>query len=119
MDAGLNVARINFSHGTYDEHAQTIATVRRLARELDRPVAILGDLQGPRIRVGDLASPVDLVPGADVLLVPEDQARAGEIPVTYRALSDDVNVGDRVLMDDGLIDLVVLDVSKPRVRARR
>jgi len=118
MDAGLNVARINFSHGTYDEHAQTIATVRRLARELDRPVAILGDLQGPRIRVGDLASPVDLMPGADVLLVPEDQARAGEIPVTYRALSDDVNVGDRVLMDDGLIDLVVLDVSKPRVRVR-
>ncbi len=118
MDAGLNVARINFSHGTHDEHAETIATVRRLARELDRPVAILGDLQGPRIRVGDLATPVDLVPGADVVLVPEDQVRTGEIPITYHALSDDVNVGDRVLMDDGLIDLVVLDVSKPRVRVR-
>jgi pyruvate kinase len=118
MDAGLNVARINFSHGTHDEHADTIATVRRLGRELDRPVAILGDLQGPRIRVGDLASPVELVPGADILLVPEDQARAGEIPITYQALADDVNVGDRVLMDDGLIDLVVLEVSKPSVRVR-
>src|SRR6185437_280164 len=104
MDAGLNVARINFSHGTHDEHAQTIATVRRLARELDRPVAILGDLQGPRIRVGDLQSPVELLPGADVILVPEEDARGGEIPVTYGALAEDVSVGDRVLMDDGLID---------------
>ena len=118
MDAGLDVARINFSHGTYDEHRETIATVRRLAREMGRPVAILGDLQGPRIRVGDLASPVMLTAGTDMVLAPEDVARDGEIPVTYGALADDIRVGDRVLMDDGLIDLVVLDVAPPRVRAR-
>ena len=118
MDAGLNVARINFSHGTHEQHSATIATVRRIARELDRPVAILGDLQGPRIRVGDLPAPVELAPGADIVLVPEDQVRDGEIPVTYHALADDVSVGDRVLIDDGLIDLVVLDVAKPRVRLR-
>src|SRR5438270_5913654 len=54
MDAGLNVARINFSHGTHEQHAATIALVREVAAEFGRPVAILGDLQGPRIRIGDL-----------------------------------------------------------------
>jgi pyruvate kinase len=118
MKAGLNVARINFSHGTHDEHAATVATVRRIAAELQRPVAVLGDLQGPRIRVGELAGPVPLREGADVVLAPEGTEGAGEFPITYEALAHDVSVGDRVLMDDGLIDLVVLDVEPPRVRAR-
>ncbi|HEX6536417.1 MAG TPA: pyruvate kinase [Gemmatimonadaceae bacterium] len=118
MEAGLNVARINFSHGTHEEHAATIATVRRLARELDRPVAILGDLQGPRIRVGDLPTPVQLDEGSDLVLAPEDVATNSEIPVTYELLAKDVSAGDRILMDDGLIDLIVLEVNAPRVRAR-
>ncbi|HEX5435786.1 MAG TPA: pyruvate kinase [Gemmatimonadaceae bacterium] len=118
MRAGLNVARINFSHGTHEGHAAVIATIREQARELGRPVAILGDLQGPRIRVGALPEPVSLLEGMDVLLAPEATAVAGEIPVTYAALAEDVHVGDRVLMDDGLIDLVVLDVHDARVRAR-
>jgi pyruvate kinase len=118
MQSGLDVARINFSHGTHEEHAATIAIVRACASTLSRPVAILGDLQGPRIRVGDLAAPADLHAGDDIVLVPEALAGEGEIPVTYDALADDVHVGDRVLMDDGLIDLVVLDVASPRVRAR-
>jgi len=118
MDAGLNVARINFSHGTHEQHAGVIATVRRLAAEKSRPVAIMGDLQGPRIRVGTLDAPLTLTEGADVVLAPEALADGDEIPVTYAALADDVSVGDRVLMDDGLIDLVVLDVARPRVVAR-
>ena len=118
MDAGLNVARINFSHGTYEQHALVIATLRRLAAEKSRPVAIMGDLQGPRIRVGHLDTALTLTEGADVVLAPEEMADGTEIPVTYAALADDVTVGDRVLMDDGLIDLVVLDVPRPRVVAR-
>ncbi len=118
IDAGLNVARVNFSHGTHEEHAQTIATIRRLANELGRPVAILGDLQGPRIRVGNLAEPITLADGSDIVLAPEEVARGDEIPITYQALSTDVHPGDRVLMDDGLIEAVVLDVAPPRVRAR-
>jgi pyruvate kinase len=120
MDAGLNVARINFSHGTHDDHAKTIALVRRLSGDLGRPVAILGDLQGPRIRIGDLAAPVTLAEGADVVLVPEDVGKlaAGEMPVTYEALATDVKEGDRILVDDGLIELVVLEVTPPRVRAQ-
>jgi pyruvate kinase len=118
MEAGLDVARINFSHGTHEEHARVIGTVRKLARELRRPVAILGDLQGPRIRVGALAQPVMLTEGSDLVLAPEEMARPGEIPVTYGALASDVGDGDRILMDDGLIDVVVLEVDGPRVRAR-
>ena len=118
MDAGLNVARINFSHSTHEQHAATIALVREVADRTGRPIAILGDLQGPRIRIGDLAEPLILEDGSDVVLVPEGHAGANEVPVTYASLADDVHVGDRVLINDGLIELVVLDVTKPRVTAR-
>ncbi len=118
MDAGLNVARINFSHGTHEQHARTIAIVRQLAAERARPVAILGDLQGPRIRMGDLEAPVTVETGEDIVLCFEDDATDGDLPVTYDHIADDVKVGDRILVDDGLIELVVLDVKKPRVTAR-
>ncbi len=118
MEAGLDVARINFSHGTYQQHAATIALVREVAQELGKPVAILGDLQGPRIRIGQLPAPRDLVDGSDVVFVPEGRERGGEIPVTYQALAEDVHVGDRVLVNDGLLELVVLDVATARVTAR-
>jgi pyruvate kinase len=118
MEAGLNVARINFSHSTHEQHATTIATVRRVAEELGKPIALLGDLQGPRIRIGDLPAVLELADGGDIVLAPEEIAKAAELPVTYESLADDVHVGDRVLIDDGLIELVVLDVDKPRVTAR-
>ncbi len=118
IEGGLDVARINFSHGTHEEHARVVACIRDLSRELGRPVALLGDLQGPRIRVGELPGPVALTEGNDVVFAAEEIARAGEIPVTYDALPHDVVVGDRILVDDGLLDLVVLDVEGARVRAR-
>ena len=118
MDAGLDVARINFSHGTHEQHAKTIAAVREVAEKSGRPVAILGDLQGPRIRIGDLPQKIELIPGSDVTLAPEDVVRTGEIPVTYELLAQDVHAGDRILINDGLLELVVLEVSAPRVTAR-
>ena len=119
VEAGLNVARINFSHGTHEQHAATIALVREVADDMGRPVAILGDLQGPRIRIGDLSSPRELRDGSDITLVPEnEEAQPGDVPVTYENLSHDVHVGDRVLINDGLIELVVLDVAGSRVTAR-
>ncbi|HXY30733.1 MAG TPA: pyruvate kinase [Gemmatimonadaceae bacterium] len=118
IEAGLNVARINFSHGTPEEHAATIACVRRVAATLGRPVAVLGDLQGPRIRVGELTDRVTLEQGEDVIFAPEGSERRGEIPVTYDALANDVRVGDRILVDDGLLELVVMDIEGSRVRAR-
>ena len=118
MDAGLSVARINFSHGTHAQHARTIALVRQLAAERGRPVAILGDLQGPRIRIGDLPSSVTVSPGDEVVLCDEATATAGDMPVTYPDIARDVKVGDRILIDDGLIELVVLDIKAQRVVTR-
>ncbi len=118
MDAGLDVARINFSHSTHEQHAATIALVRQVAAEVGRPIAILGDLQGPRIRIGNLPATRTLADGQDVVLVPEHDQQGDEIPVTYEPLADDVHVGDRVLINDGLIELVVLEIRKPRIIAR-
>lgn len=118
MESGLNVARINFSHGTHDQHAATIRLVRDVADSLRRPVAILADLQGPRIRIGELHQPVMLEDGADVHLAPEGQETGSELPITYEQLANDVHVGDRILINDGLLELVVLEVDAPRVTAR-
>ena len=118
MDAGLSVARINFSHGTHEQHARTILLVRQLAAERGRPVAILGDLQGPRIRIGDLPSSVAVSPGDEVVLCDEATAAAGDMPVTYPDIARDVHVGDRILVDDGLIEMVVLDIRGQRVTTR-
>jgi pyruvate kinase len=118
IEAGMNVARVNFSHGTRAEHAETIKLIRSVAGKLKQPVGILGDLQGPRIRIGNLSQPVAVSTGDDMVLVHEGEERAGEFPVTYDGLASDVHVGDRILIDDGLIELVVLDVEPPRVTAR-
>lgn len=118
VEAGMNVARINFSHGTHEQHSETISLVRKVATELGRPVAILGDLQGPRIRIGDLPNALSLENGAEVVLAPESSAHAAETPITYETLANDLHVGERILIDDGLLELVVMDVKKPRVMAR-
>jgi pyruvate kinase len=118
MEAGLNVARLNFSHGTHDLHAATVALVRSVAEELGRPFAFLGDVLGPRIRIGDLAAPREVKDGEDIVLVAGEDAAPGQFPTTYEHLCDDVKVGDRILVDDGLIELVTLEVAAPRVRAR-
>jgi len=118
MQAGLDVARINFSHGTHDEHARTIATIRSLSAELKRPVAIMGDLQGPRIRIGDLAKPRDVADGDELIFAHEPHAEAGDVPVTYDDLAHDVKVGGRILVNDGLLEFEVLSVSGQRVKVR-
>ena len=119
VQAGLNVARLNFSHGTHAQHAELVTRVREVAEELGCPVAILGDLQGPRIRIGDLPETIELREGDDLTLVHEGEERSpDEIPVTYESLAEDVGIGDRILINDGLIELLVLDARAPRVRAR-
>jgi len=114
----MNVARLNFSHGTHAQHEETIALIRRVADSLGTPIALLGDLQGPRIRVGDLEEPRMLEQGEDVVLVHEGEESPGEIPITYDHLADDVHEGDRILIDDGLIELIAIEVRAPKVRAR-
>jgi pyruvate kinase len=118
IQAGLNVARINFSHGTHEQHARTIATIRGIAEDLGQPVAILGDLQGPRIRIGELSETLTLVSGQELTFVDERLAQDGEIPVTYDHIAQDVQLGGRILVNDGLLEFVVLAIDDERVRVR-
>ena len=109
--AGMNVARLNFSHGTHAEHAARIAMVRRAAAEAGRHVAILQDLQGPKIRTGPLENgqPVELVAGQRFVITTEPiVGNANRVSTTYRALPLDVRPRDRILLSDGLIELVVI-----------
>ncbi len=116
--AGMNVARINMSHGTPEEHRQRIEAVREAGEAVDRPVSILVDLQGPKMRVGTLAEPVLLEEEAEVIFAPEGEERPGELPTTYSDLAQDVREGDPVLLDDGLLELECTGTEGRRARFR-
>ena len=118
LEAGVNVVRINASHGTPEIRGQWIKQVRRAADAQGQPIAILVDLQGPRIRVGQLPQPRELVPGAAVVFAPEAVATGDELPTTYEDLAKDVRVGARVLLNDGLLSVEVTRVAPPRVEGR-
>jgi pyruvate kinase len=110
LRAGMNVARLNFSHGTHEEHAATLARVRAVAGKLDLPVAVLQDLQGPKIRTGPLAGggPLTLQDGQDFTISTQPlDGTAAHVSTTYAALPRDVRPGDRVLLADGAIELRV------------
>ncbi|MCL6481014.1 MAG: pyruvate kinase [Firmicutes bacterium] len=117
--AGMDVARLNFSHGTHAEHARMIAAVRAASGRYEKPIAILADLQGPKIRTGKLAGgkPVWLRTGDEVVLTTEDMAgEARRISTNYRDLPKEVRLGDRILLADGLIELRVTGRSRREVR---
>src|SRR5437764_2505546 len=118
IDAGVNVIRVNASHGTPELRAGWIAAVRQAADAAGVPVAVLWDLQGPRIRVGKLPQPRELVPGETVVFAPEEDARGGELPTTYANLATDVRPGARILLDDGLLSVEVTRITPPRVEGR-
>ena len=104
--AGMDMARINLSHGGRDGHRRLVANLRAAASAEGRAVPILMDLQGPKIRVGTLPEPLDLSTGQNVVLSPEERHREGEIPTTYAFLAEDLKPGDRILLDDGLLEMV-------------
>ena len=120
--AGMDVARLNFSPRSYETHAQAIKLIRRLAYEEGRHVAILQDLQGPRIRTGEVADPngqIMLVPDQEINLttrqVPGD---AEYISIQSVDLPSDVKPGDRILLDEGLLELQVHATTESDVRCR-
>jgi pyruvate kinase len=117
LDAGVDVIRINASHGTPEIRARWIHQLRNVLEGRRQSAAVLLDLQGPRIRIGDLAIPRRLAPGQRVVFAPEDVASPDEIPTTYDDLSRDVRVGSRILLDDGLLALEVRGVQEARVEA--
>lgn len=125
--AGVDVARLNFSHGTHEEHALRIANIRQLSRELQKPVTILQDLQGPKLRVGELA-PEGLLVKTDqeVVLTPVDengkpsstQEESILIPLHVPNLARSVKPGNHILLDDGQLEFEVVRVEGDSVHAR-
>jgi len=117
--AGVDVVRLNFSHGEHSEHLAVMESVREIAARLGRPIALLQDLSGPKIRTGRLAGdgPVDLRPGARVTITTDDTiaGTAQLISTTYAALPRDVSPGDRILLDDGNLELRVVRASLQEV----
>ena len=121
IDAGADVFRLNFSHGDHASHARSIRTVRTVAAEAGVPVAVMQDLQGPRIRTGTLRDhkPVELAAGAAVALRAGDfMGDADTLSVSYEALAADVEPGESILLADGLIELTVLETDGTTVRCR-
>lgn len=119
--AGLNVCRLNFSHGSYEDHSGVIKTIRELNEETGLNVAILADLQGPKIRTNEMENNgVDLVNGSEVLIVTEKVlGTASKFSINYALLPEDVQPGERILLDDGKLALEVLKTDgKKEITAR-
>ncbi len=116
--AGMDVARLNFSHGAYEQHAEAYRWVRQASDESGRGVGVLVDLQGPKIRLGTFASgPVEWATGETVTITTEPtEGDHDRVSTTYAGLADDVSVGDRLLVDDGRVGLRVVSVDGPDVR---
>ena len=121
IKAGMNVARLNFSHGTYAHHAKLVKNLRLAEKKLKTPVAIMQDLQGPRIRIGEVHKDgVELNKGEKVVLVPEKMVnyklltRDNEkiLPIQFVNLTEVVKKGNRILIHDGLLEIVVTRVNK-------
>jgi pyruvate kinase len=122
IKAGVNVARLNFSHGTHEQHASRVATIRAVSKKLGMPVGILQDLQGPKIRVGKLENPLQLSMNEEVCLYASKeqppQTDNQLLPVDFRELFDSVHPGDRLLLDDGRLTLQVITARGNVVEAR-
>ena len=116
LEAGIDGARLNFSHGTHAEHADRARAVRHAQNELGHPVALIGDLQGPKLRIGDLPGVVELTKGETVTIAGEDAAKEGDLPVSPSVLGKVLSPGNDVLIDDGLVKLRVLTVKNGRAQ---
>lgn len=111
VHAGMNVCRLNFSHGTHEDHAELIRLIRAVSKKTNEPLTILQDLQGPKIRVGNLPEKgVLLEVGKQITFTTTEEAGGKKIPVTYPMLHKDVKVGQTMLLDDGLLAVRVAKV---------
>src|SRR3954471_1327401 len=117
VEAGMDVARLNFSHGKHEDHERAYRLVRGGTGKVGRAVAVLADLQGPKIRLGTFADgPVVWEAGRRVCITVEDvPGTVDRVSTTYKDLANDARVGDRLLVDDGKLALTVVDVNGPDV----
>src|SRR3989454_6896557 len=116
IQAGMDVARINFSHGTHDQHVRSIRTIRQVSERLHRPVAILQDLPGPKLRVGKLATePLRLQRLDKISLTTKPTNAKSKIPIAYPDLPKAVKKGDTIFLADGTIRIEVIQTKKVEV----
>ena len=116
--AGMDAARLNFSHGTHAEHAEWTRLVRAVQEKLGRPLAVVADLQGPKIRVTRLAQPTVVRRDDEIVVAGEQSARDGDLPVSPDVIGAVLAPGNEVLIDDGLVRLEVAEVADGRARCR-
>ncbi len=112
--AGMDAARLNLSHGSHADHAARAARVREVEAEAGRPIALIADLQGPKLRIGALDEPMILVRGETITICAEESAVDGELPIAPAVIGDVLKAGHDVLIDDGLVRLHVEDVDAGR-----
>jgi len=117
-EEGMDAARLNFSHGAQEDHARSAGLVRAVQAELGRPLALIADLQGPKLRVGKLGAPRFLGVGDVVVVAAEENAQPGDLPVAPSVVGDVLAPGNDVLIDDGLVRLAVEEVDDGRARCR-
>ena len=112
--SGVNVCRLNFSHSKYEEHLKVIKIIKELNNELNKNIAILADLQGPKIRIGEVENnSVELIDGSEILIVSEKCiSTSKKLYITYETFPHDVEVGDEILIDDGKMKLKVISTNK-------
>ncbi len=116
--AGMSVARLNFSHGSYEDHARTVQVLREVAAELDVPLALLQDLQGPKVRVGQLPDgQMQLKRGEQYLIVPLEiyNGHPSAIPIDYPHVAEEATPGTQILLDDGRLELRITGIDAPTV----
>src|SRR3954452_11943874 len=116
VEAGMDGARLNLSHGTHDEHRERARLVRAVEAELGRPISLIADLQGPKLRIGELESPVTLSRGENILVAGGETSVNGELPVSPAVIGEVLQPGHEVLIDDGLVRLRVEEIELGRAR---
>ena len=118
LEAGMNVARLNFSHGTHEEHRKTIETFRRVRDEQDRPAAVLLDTKGPEIRLGDFENGSEILEEGDEFTLTSEECPGTKerVSTTYKALPSQVSLGTSILIDDGRVRLRVAGTTEDEVR---
>ena len=119
IDAGMNVARLNMSHADHQQHERTIRNIRLVSEAMGQPVGILMDLQGPKVRVGNIREPANSVPGQDFVLTTRDvPGDSREVTVPFKELPQSVSAGQTLLLDDGLIELKVEGVTETDINTK-
>lgn len=120
INAGMNVARLNMSHGTHEYHSETINRIRMLSEQMRKPIAILADLQGPKLRVGKMQEGGVLLQRDEELLLTNEEMIGvpGRVPIQYKELPHKVRPNETILLDDGLLELLVLEANDTEIRTR-